>query len=87
VVVSRARAAVDRAGALMEDRPTMKVLVVLGDWRETAPERQVPMGASWYLLDLRAVPHYLNIGYRVVGLDPITEAAWRAWRAQNPEAA
>lgn len=61
--------------AEMTARPTLKVLVVKGDWREHEPEQQVPMGAS-----------YGNLGYRVVALDPTTEAAWREWRADNPEA-
>jgi hypothetical protein len=70
----------------MDERPTLKVLMVRADWTRERPEEQVRY-ATWHVIDLLEVQYYRNLGYRVLGLDPITEAAWRAWRAQNPEAA
>lgn len=69
----------------MDERPVITVLVCRADWTQGTPERQL-WGASWSVIDLIQLPYYLNIGYRVVGLDPISEAAWHDWRRRHPEA-
>lgn len=69
----------------MTERPSIRLLVVRGDWTASDPDRQVAR-ASWAVIDLLQMPYYLNIGYRVVGLDPVSERAWWDWRADHPEA-
>ena len=59
------------------ERPVLKVLVT----RCTDHHR------AFTVIDLLAWPYYESRGWTWVALDPDTEAAWRAWRDQNPEAA
>lgn len=66
-------------------RPAIRVLVVRGNWTASTPEGQMD-GAVWARVDLRNVEACLMHGFRIVAIDPETEAAWREWRLRNPEA-
>lgn len=70
----------------MTERPSIRVLVCRADWHAATPEAQLAR-ASWSVIDLLTLPTYLRLGFRPVALDPISEAAWYQWRANNPEAA
>lgn len=56
------------------ERPTILCLVTKGD------------GLLFEVIDLLELPRFEASGWRFVGIDPETEAAWLAWREQNPTA-
>jgi len=70
----------------MTERPTIRVLVCRAVWDAATPDEQLRR-AHFAVIDLLTVYDWLRRGYRPIGVDPEDEAAWRVWRANNPEAA
>ena len=59
------------------ERPVLKALITRCEDHRRA----------FAVIDLLGWPYYESRGWTFVALDPDTEAAWNAWRGQNPEAA
>lgn len=77
------------AGAsAMSDAPPIEVLLLRADWRRDPLHLfDAPYTHAWQAVNLLQVPHYLNLGYIPIALDPVSEAAYRRWRAADEDGA